>query len=113
MGEVDEAPDKKPKKIGEEGEEKATEGADKGKEAESGAQAPGKPTEEDGFIPPKRWDGKKIRHPKTDQYGWSDKGGNVWVPSGPNGHGGPHWDVQDKDGDYDNVLPGGKIRGAK
>lgn len=77
------------------------------------AQAPGKPTEKDGYIPPKRWNGEKVRHPKNNKVGWPDKKGNVWVPSGPNGHGGPHWDVQRPDGNYDNVLPGGKIRGEK
>jgi hypothetical protein len=106
-------PDKKPKKIGEEGEKEIEDGG-KAKETESGAQAPGKPTEEDGFIPPKRWDGKKVRHPKSGQYGWPDDAGNVWVPSGRNGHGGEHWDVQSSKGKkYDNVYPGGKIRTGK
>lgn len=75
------------------------------------AQAPGKPTEKDGFIPKKNWDGKKVRHRRG--FGWPDKKGSIWIPSGPNGHGGPHWDVQHSDGDYDNILPGGKIRGQK
>jgi hypothetical protein len=77
------------------------------------AQAPGKPTEKDGFIAPKRWDGKKVRHPKNGKVGWPDKDGKVWVPTGPGplAHGGPHWDVQHPDGKtYDNVYPGGKIR---
>lgn len=75
------------------------------------AQAPGKPTEDDGFVPKKNWDGKKVRHPKTGQVGWPDNKGSVWVPTGPNGHGGPHWDVVKPNGiDYDNVYPGGKIR---
>lgn len=72
---------------------------------------PAKPTEKDGFIPPKKWEGQKVRHPETGQYGWPDKGGRIWVPSGPYGHGGPHWDVVDEDGEHINVLPGGKIRG--
>ncbi|MBI2344448.1 hypothetical protein HYV10_00040 [Candidatus Dependentiae bacterium] len=80
-------------------------------EKSNGAQAPGKPTENDGFIPKKNWDGKKIRHPKG--FGWPDKKGSVWIPSGPNGHGCPHWDVQHPNGDYDNVVPGGRIRGQK
>lgn len=75
------------------------------------AQAPGKPTENDGFIPNKKWDGKKVRHRRG--YGWPDKKGNVWIPSGPNGHGGPHWNVQKPNGDYENVVPGGRIRGQK
>ena len=77
------------------------------------AQAPGKPTENDGFYPPKRWDGKKKTHPVTGAVGWPDKNGKVWVPTGvgPKAHGGPHWDVQYPNGiDYDNVYPGGKIR---
>lgn len=78
-----------------------------------GAQAPGKPTKEDGFVPPKKGDGKKVKNPNGPGYGWKDEGGNVWVPSGPNGHGGPHWDVQRPGGGYDNVVPGGKIRGEK
>jgi hypothetical protein len=77
-------------------------------------KAPGKPTEKDGFFPPKNWDGEKIRHPKTGQVGWPDEKGNIWVPSGPKGHGGPHWDIQYPDGKrYDNVYPGGKVRPGK
>lgn len=75
------------------------------------AQAPGKPTENDGFVPKKNWDGKKVKHRRG--YGWPDSKDNIWIPSGPNGHGGPHWDVQKPSGDYDNVVPGGKIRGQK
>ena len=78
------------------------------------AQAPGKPTEKDGYIPPKKWDDKKVKHPKTGQCGYPDKKGNVWVPTGPKGHGGPHWDVVKPNGtDYDNISPGGKIRKGK
>jgi Bacterial toxin 37/Pretoxin HINT domain len=75
------------------------------------AQAPGMPTEEDGFFPKKNWDGKKVRHRRG--YGWPDKKGNIWIPTGPRGHGCPHWDVQRPDGTYDNVVPGGKIRGQR
>ncbi len=75
---------------------------------------PGKPTEADGFIPPKRWDGEKVKHPETGQYGWPDEDGNVWVPSGDKGHGGPHWDVvypKPKEGKkHKNILPGGQER---
>ena len=78
-----------------------------------GAQAPGKPTEKEGYEPPKKWDGEKKRHPKNGKIGWPDSRGNIWVPSGPNGHGGPHWDVQFPKGGYENVLPGGRIRGQK
>ncbi len=54
------------------------------------AQAPGKPTEKDGYEVSKKWNGDKKRHLRTGQYGWPDKSGNLWVPSGPKGHGGPH-----------------------
>lgn len=75
------------------------------------AQAPGMPTEKDGFYPPKKWDGKKVKNPRGPGYGWPDKDGNIWVPTGPKGHGGPHWDVQGPRGKrYRNVLPGGKER---
>jgi hypothetical protein len=83
---------------------------------ENSAQAPGKPTEQDGYAPSKKWDGKKVKHPKTGKIGWPDEDGNVWVPTGPGSaaHGGPHWDVQfpkTKNGrDYKNVYPGGKVR---
>lgn len=88
---------------------------DKTKEPDnaSDAQAPGVPTENDGFEPAKNWDGKKVKSPNGRGYGWPDKKGNIWIPSGPKGHGGPHWDVQYPDGDYDNVVPGGRIRGKK
>jgi hypothetical protein len=83
---------------------------------ETGAQAPGMPRDEDGYTPPKNWDGNKVKVEKgkcKGQYGWPDKKGNIWVPSGPKGHGGPHWDVQYPNEDYDNVVPGGGIRGKK
>lgn len=59
------------------------------------AQAPGKPTEKDGFRPAKNWDGKKVKHFPTGQYGWPDKRGAIWIPTPNTGkaHGGPHWDV--------------------
>lgn len=81
----------------------------------SEAQAPGKPTEDDGYEEPKRWDGKKVKNPNGPGYGYPDSKGRVWVPSGPNGHGGPHWDVEypNQQKDYDNVFPGGKIRSKK
>ena len=83
------------------------------KDKKGNAQAPGVPTEKDGFIPKKNWDGEKVKHPRG--WGWPDKDGNVWIPSGPRGHGSPHWDVQrpGKSKDYENIVPGGKIRGQK
>lgn len=83
------------------------------KDKNDDAQAPGKPTEKDGFVPPKNWDGKKAKHPKNGKVGWPDNKGNIWVPTGPGSkaHGGPHWDVQYPNGKgYENVYPGGKIR---
>lgn len=75
------------------------------------AQAPGMPTEKDEFYPPKKWDGKKVKNPRGPGFGWPDRDGNIWVPSGPKGHGGPHWDVQISGGKkYRNILPGGKER---
>lgn len=76
-------------------------------------KAPGMPTEKDGYYPPKSWDGKKVKQSNGGSYGWPDKKGNVWIPSGPNGHGGPHWDVQYGEKGYNNVFPGGKIRSQK
>jgi hypothetical protein len=75
------------------------------------AQAPGMPTKKDGFYPPKKWDGKKVKSPNGPGFGWPDKNGNIGVPTGPKGHGGPHWDVQSPRGrTYRNILPGGKER---
>ncbi len=77
------------------------------------AQAPGQPTEKDGYAPPKRWDGKKVKNQKTGQYGYPDRDGNIWIPTGPGSaaHGGAHWDVVAPNGtDYDNVYPGGRVR---
>lgn len=60
------------------------------------AQAPGMPTEKEGYLPPKKWDGKKIRSSNGRGYGWPDSNGKIWIPTGvgPNAHGGPHWDAQ-------------------
>jgi len=41
------------------------------------AQAPGKPTKEDGFIPYKNWDGKKVKNPNGSGSGWPDHKSNV------------------------------------
>nr|WP_249405751.1 polymorphic toxin type 37 domain-containing protein [Stenotrophomonas sp. CFBP 13718] len=77
-----------------------------------GAKAPGLPGDAEGYCPPKG--GPKWRQsPKGRGNGWLDADGNVWVPSGQGGsaHGGPHWDVQGKNGrDYENLYPGGKRR---
>lgn len=88
---------------------------------EGEAQAPGKPTEKDGYIPPKKWDGKKVKVQTgklKGKYGYPDINGRIWVPTGsekyPSAHGGSHWDVQYPDGKtYDNIYPGGKVRHGK
>lgn len=84
----------------------------KEKKVDNDAQAPGIPTEKDGFIPPKKWDGKKCRHPLNGKVGYPDKKGNIWVPTGPGplAHGGPHWDVQTPSGRSKNIYPGGRVR---
>lgn len=78
----------------------------------NGAQAPGKPKESDGFIPPKNWEEKREPHPLNGQYGWKDENGDYWIPTGhkPTAHGGKHWDVIDRKGRHRNVYPGGKVR---
>jgi len=87
------------------------------------ADAPGKPTEKDGFKPPKRptstKDGK-VKNPNGRGKGWVDADGKVLVPTGPAGsllgttgsaHGGSHWDVQNpKTGRHKNIFPGGRER---
>lgn len=76
-------------------------------------RAPGKPTDKDGWFPPKKWDGKKIPSPNGPGYGYPDKDGGVWIPAGPDAHRGPHWDVEYPNGGYKNVMPGGKVLGGK
>lgn len=88
-------------------------------DTEPSADAPGCPTEADGYKPPKKWNGRKVKNPNGKGSGWPAKNGGVWIPTGPAGslpgttgsaHGGPHWDVQYPDGTHDNVYPGGKRR---
>ena len=79
----------------------------------SDPKAPGKPTESDGYKEAKNWDGKLVKNPNGRGYGYPASDGKVWVPTGPRpdmAHGGPHWDVQNPGGGYDNVYPGGKTR---
>jgi len=75
-------------------------------------RAPGVPTADDGFTPPKNWNGELVRNPNGPGVGYPDRKGRVWVPTGtgPTAHGGPHWDVQTPGGGYENVYPGGKVR---
>lgn len=80
-----------------------------------GPKAPGRPSENEGFVPPKKGD-EWVKNPNGRGYGWRDKGGDVWVPTGPSdpsrgdAHGGPHWDVQTPGGGYVNIYPGGGRR---
>ncbi|MFT3808425.1 MAG: RHS repeat-associated core domain-containing protein [Micropepsaceae bacterium] len=72
-----------------------------------GAKAPGKPTDEEGFFGPKNGEDNWVKNPNGRGYGWEDRSGDVWVPTGQGGgaHGGPHWDVQTPGGGYRNVRP--------
>jgi len=83
-----------------------------GNDAGNDAKAPGVPAADDGYKPPKGWKGQTVPNPNGPGRGYPDKGGRVWVPSGPGAgaHGGPHWDVQTPGGGYVNVYPGGKKR---
>jgi len=68
-------------------------------------KAPGKPTEKDGFEPDKKKGGKLVDNPNGQGKGWLDEKGEVWVPTGESGHGGPHWDVQNpRTGGHRNVY---------
>jgi hypothetical protein len=82
----------------------------------NGPKAPGQPSGDEGFVPPKGGD-QWVPNPNGRGYGWLDGKGNVWVPTGPDegnrgdAHGGPHWDVQrPSGGSGGNVYPGGKTR---
>jgi hypothetical protein len=57
----------------------------------------------------KNWSGKPVNG------AYIDKWGQKWIPqTGPNAHGGEHWDVQRKDGKgYTNLHPDGRVRGWK
>ncbi|MBX9878275.1 MAG: hypothetical protein K2Y22_07430 [Candidatus Obscuribacterales bacterium] len=79
----------------------------------NGPKAPGNPADypETGFEEPKggpNW----VPNPNGPGKGFEAADGNVWVPSGPKGHGGPHWDVQvpGRAGTGFNVYPGGRVR---
>jgi RHS repeat-associated protein len=78
-----------------------------------GAKAPGKPGADEGFKEPKKGQPTWGKAP-NGKFGWVDKNGSVWVPTGPEGspnaHGGSHWDVNHPDGTYVNVYPGGATR---
>jgi hypothetical protein len=55
------------------------------------------------YVPPKNWNGEKVKTPRGS--GWPAKNGDVWVPDDYKGTHAPHWDVQHKDGSYDDVYP--------
>ena len=70
------------------------------------------PPQSSGYKPGKRG----IYPDKTsgNKYGWVDKYDNIWVPDNRDGaHGGLHWDVTDKKGNYVNVYPDGHTRHGK
>jgi RHS repeat-associated protein len=75
-----------------------------------GPKAPGQPGADDGYFPPKggpNWVPNPNPGKGGSSWGWEDKQGDVWCPTGQGGnaHGGPHWDVQTPGGDYRNVKP--------
>ena len=74
-------------------------------------KAPGKPTENDGFKPDKKQGDRLVKNPNGQGKGWLDKNGEVWVPTGNDGHGGAHWDVQNpRTGGHRDVSPWGRTR---
>jgi hypothetical protein len=59
------------------------------------------------YVPPKQGHGQPVR---VKGGGFKDDKGNTWIWAPPQiQHGGPHWDVQLKDGGHINVSPTGKI----
>jgi RHS repeat-associated protein len=75
-------------------------------------RAAGQPTADDGYTPPRNWNGRRVRSPNGNGYGYPDTNGDVCVPTGEGqaAHGGPHWDFQEPGGGYRNVHPGGFVR---
>jgi|GEM_PF-3547342 len=69
------------------------------------------------YVPPKSSRGQPKKVPagtRGNAKGFEDADGNVWIwnpPGSPTAHGGPHWDVQHKDGSHTNVNPDGSVRG--
>jgi hypothetical protein len=68
------------------------------------------------YVPPKssRGQPKKVPAGRGGAKGYEDADGNIWIwnpPGSPGAHGGPHWDVEHKDGSHTNVNPDGSIRG--
>ena len=70
------------------------------------------PPQSSGYKPGKN--GPTPRPSSKGVWGWEDKYGNLWVPDNSDGaHGGLHWDVTDKKGNYVNVYPDGHTRHGK
>ncbi|MET0816714.1 MAG: hypothetical protein ABWZ67_04130 [Solirubrobacteraceae bacterium] len=69
------------------------------------------------YVPPKSSRGQPKKVPagrRGGARGYEDADGNIWVwnpPGSPTAHGGPHWDVEHKDGSHTNVNPDGSVRG--
>jgi Bacterial toxin 37 len=69
------------------------------------------------YVPPKSSRGQPKKVPaggRGGAKGYEDADGNIWIwnpPGSPRAHGGPHWDVEHKDGSHTNVNPDGSIRG--
>ncbi len=69
------------------------------------------------YVPPKSSRGQPKKVPaggRGGAKGYEDADGNIWIwnpPGSPTAHGGPHWDVEHKDGSHTNVNPDGSIRG--
>jgi RHS repeat-associated protein len=61
------------------------------------------------YVPPKQ-KGNTSTVYDQQQGGYVDVNGNVWVWD-RSGHGGPHWDVQHKNGSHTNVSPEGRVIG--
>jgi hypothetical protein len=70
------------------------------------------------YVPPKSSRGQPKKVPagkRGGAKGYEDADGNIWIwnpPGSPTAHGGPHWDVEHKDGSHTNVNPDGSVRGS-
>jgi RHS repeat-associated protein len=74
----------------------------------NGPKSPGHPAGNNDNWPGDPDEGPDwVKNPNGSGYGWRDKNGDVWCPTGwgKGAHGGPHWDVQTPGGDYRNERP--------
>ena len=70
----------------------------------------GKPSSKVGYKPDKKTGGKtKVKAPGTNDYGYRDSKGRVWVPDGKM-HGGKGRTRQYPDGSHDHVYDNGNVR---